>query len=195
MADERPKVPQPLGEDLQDRRGGAYDNVAPRPEHPGSEHATAHERAQGAAGIQPEMEPEDESVPSGLRRPRRDPLSPTRGRNEMPDHVPGMNQSVGIAPDLPEDEYFTPEARALCARVKHKSELTDDETVMLAMAAAQAALAKYFHPGARSAEEALIAIGAILDHQDVVAALQRKMRTEINAEEALQRRMDQGEQG
>jgi hypothetical protein len=66
-----------------------------------------------------------------------------------------MNQSAGMAPDLPEDEYFTPEARALCARVKHKSELTDDETMMLALAAAQAALAKYFHPGARSAEEAL----------------------------------------
>jgi hypothetical protein len=30
-----------------------------------------------------------------------------------------------IAPALPEDDYFTPEARVLCARVKHKSELTD----------------------------------------------------------------------
>ena len=104
-------------------------------------------------------------------------------------------KSDSMAPALPEDDYFTPEARALCARVKHKSELTDDETVMLAMAAAQAALAKYFHPGARSAEEALNAIGAILDHQDVVTALQRKMRTEINSEEAFQRRMDRGEQG
>ena len=104
-------------------------------------------------------------------------------------------KSDSISPALPEDDYFVPEARALCARVKHKSELTDDETVMLAMAAAQAALAKYFHPGARSAEEALNAIGAILDHKDVVAALHRKMRTEINAEEAFQRRMDQGEQG
>ena|ERR1700760_1246085 len=103
-------------------------------------------------------------------------------------------KSDSMAPALPEDDYFTPEARALCARVKHKSELTDDETVMLAMAA-QAALAKYFHPGARSAEEALNAIGAILDHQDVVTALQRKMRTEINSEEAFQRRMDRGEQG
>jgi hypothetical protein len=104
-------------------------------------------------------------------------------------------KSDSMAPALPEDDYFTPEARALCARVKHKSELTEDETVMLAMAAAQAALAKYFHPGARSAEEALNAIGAILDHQDVVAALQRKMRTEINAEAAFQRRMDRGGQG
>jgi hypothetical protein len=104
-------------------------------------------------------------------------------------------KSDSITPALPEDDYFTPEARALCARVKHKSELTDNETVMLAMAAARAAVAKYFHPGSRSAEEALNAIGAILDHEDVVAALHRKIRTEINAEEAFQRRMDQGEQG
>src|SRR6201996_7190232 len=103
-------------------------------------------------------------------------------------------KSDSMAPALPEDDYFTPEARALCARVKNKSELTDDETVMLAMEA-EAALAKYFRPGARSAEEALNAIGAILDHQDVVTALQRKMRTEINSEEAFQRRMDRGEQG
>ena len=48
---------------------------------------------------------------------------------------------------------------------------------------------------ARSAEEALNAIGAILDHQDVVTALQRKMRTEINSEEAFQRWMDRGGQG
>jgi hypothetical protein len=77
---------------------------------------------------------------------------------------------------LPENDHSTPEARALCARVKHKSELTDDETLMLALAAAQAALARYFQPGARSAAETLNAIGAILDHEDVVAALQRKLR-------------------
>jgi hypothetical protein len=60
----------------------------------------------------------------------------------------------------------------------HKSELTDDETLMLALAAAQAALARYFQPGERSAEEVLEAIGAVLDHEDVEAALQRKMRQE-----------------
>jgi hypothetical protein len=74
-------------------------------------------------------------------------------------------KSNSIAPALPVDDYFTPEASALCRRVKHKSELTDDETLMLALAAAQAALARYFHPGARSAEDALNTIGAILDHE------------------------------
>jgi hypothetical protein len=47
-------------------------------------------------------------------------------------------------------EYFTPEAKLLCKRVSHKSELSDKEVLMLAMVAAQAALARYFHPGERS---------------------------------------------
>jgi hypothetical protein len=94
---------------------------------------------------------------------------------------------------LPEDDYFTLEARALCARVKHKSELTDDETLMLALAAAQAALAQYFHPGARSAEDALNAIGAILDHEDVVAALQRKMASDRGSKAAFRSRLKRPE--
>jgi hypothetical protein len=69
----RPKATEPLGEDLQDRRSGTYDNVAPKPTHPGRENATEHEKAQGAA-IPPETEPPDESMPSGLRRPRKGPL-------------------------------------------------------------------------------------------------------------------------
>jgi hypothetical protein len=71
----------------------------------------------------------------------------------------------GIVPKLPCDDYFTPEARKLCARVKHKSELMDDETLMLALAAAQAALARCWHQGERSAEETLQTIGAILEHR------------------------------
>ena len=81
-------------------------------------------------------------------------------------------------PGQPCDDHITPEAQRLCARVMHKPELTDDKTLMLALAAAHAALARYFRPGERSAEEALEAIGAVLDHADVEAALQRKMRQE-----------------
>jgi hypothetical protein len=80
-----------------------------------------------------------------------------------------ITRSEGSVPAMPSDDYFTVEAREPCARVKHKSEVTDGERLMLALAAAQAALARYFHPGARPAEEALNAIGAILDHEDVVA--------------------------
>jgi hypothetical protein len=82
-------------------------------------------------------------------------------------------------------DYFTPEARALCARVKHKSELTDDETVMLALVATQARLAKYIHPGERTAEEALDDIGRILDHEDIVAAIKRKALIEDAKARAL----------
>ena len=71
-----------------------------------------------------------------------------------------------------------------------RSELTHDATLLLALAAAEAALAKYFHPDARSAEEALNAIGSILDHKDVVSALQRKIQVECKKEEAFQRRLD-----
>jgi hypothetical protein len=102
-------------------------------------------------------------------------------------------KSHSIAPTLPDDDYFTPEARALSQPVKHKSELTDDETLMLALAAAQAALAWYFHPGARSAEDALNAIGALLDHEDVVAALQRKLRIDGEKEKVFRTRLDRPE--
>jgi hypothetical protein len=97
-----------------------------------------------------------------------------------------------IAPALPEDDYFTPEARALCVRTKHKSDLTDDETFMLALAAAQAAVARYFHPGARSAEKALDKIGAILEHEDIVTAL-RKVTSDQKSKEAFERRLEQKE--
>jgi hypothetical protein len=95
-----------------------------------------------------------------------------------------------IVQTTPADRYFTPEARRLCARVKHKSELSDDETLMLAMAAAQAALARYWHPGERSAEQALDTIGAILDHEDVVGALNRKMQLKENNARLLRHRLE-----
>jgi hypothetical protein len=88
-----------------------------------------------------------------------------------------ITRSEGTVPAMPSDDYFPREAQEPCARVKHKSELTDD-ILMLALAAAQAALAHYWHPGVRSAVEALETIGSILDHEDVVASLQRKMRQE-----------------
>jgi hypothetical protein len=101
--------------------------------------------------------------------------------------------AIAIADDRtsPGDDYFTPEARKLCARVKHKAELTDDETLMLALAAAQAALAHYWHPGVRSAEETLQTIGAILDHEDGVGALNRKIELEERQKRLLRQRLDQ----
>lgn len=47
-------------------------------------------------------------------------------------------------------------------RVSHKMELAKKMVLMLALVAAQAALARYFHPGERSAEEALNALAEFL---------------------------------
>ena len=57
--------------------------------------------------------------------------------------APATLESVNKIPA----EYFTPDAQALCKRVSHKSELSDKEVLMLAMVAAQAALARYWEPG------------------------------------------------
>jgi len=89
-------------------------------------------------------------------------------------------QPKSFTPCFAASDYFTPEARQLCKRVAHKSELSDEETVMLAMVAAQAALARYWHPGDRSAEEALDTIGRVLDHSDVVAALNRMIAADTS---------------
>jgi hypothetical protein len=61
---------------------------------------------------------------------------------------------------------------------------------MLALAAAQAALARYWHPGERSAEETLQTIGAILDHYDVVGALNRKIELDERQKLLLRQRME-----
>jgi len=73
-------------------------------------------------------------------------------------------------------EYFLPEALELIKKVQHKSELTEDEVVMLALTAAQASLAAYVEPGHRQAEETLETIMTLLDHDDVVNATQHKIR-------------------
>jgi hypothetical protein len=101
-----------------------------------------------------------------------------------------ITPTEGFVPNLTCHDYFTPEARTLCARVKHKSELTDDETLMLALVAAQAALARYWHPGLRSAEETLETVGAILDHEDVVGALNRKIELDERQKRLLWHRLE-----
>lgn len=67
-------------EDLVDRRKGAYDNVVAPSAHPMTEHTTPRQREQTGGAIQPETEAPDESIPEGLKRERKGPYSPTRGR-------------------------------------------------------------------------------------------------------------------
>jgi hypothetical protein len=74
-------------------------------------------------------------------------------------------------------QYFTPEALELCRSLKSRkaSELSDDEVLMLALTAAQAALAKHVEPGNRDAEETLHTILSVLDHDTVVQTELRKL--------------------
>jgi hypothetical protein len=67
-------------------------------------------------------------------------------------------------------EYLLPEALELCERLEHKkaADLTDDEIMMLAITAAQAALAKHVEPGDPSCDRTLNSILGILDHREVV---------------------------
>jgi hypothetical protein len=94
--------------------------------------------------------------------------------------VPGAaSEPEVVAPLVPlaedvglEEKYFTPDALALVRSLENKkaSDLSDDETLMLALIAAQAALAKYIHPGHRSAERTLDTILSVLDNRQVVCA-------------------------
>jgi hypothetical protein len=96
-----------------------------------------------------------------------------------------MNQKAPLGPreDLPAQlptigaEYFTPESLELCQSLKGRqvSDLSDDEILMLALTAAQAALAKHIEPGNKDAEDTLNTILSVLDHHEVVQAEMRKL--------------------
>jgi hypothetical protein len=70
-----------------------------------------------------------------------------------------------------------PEALELCGNLKdrHISDLSDDEILMLAFTAAQAALLKHVEPGNHDAEETLNTILSVLDHDTIVQAEMRKL--------------------
>jgi hypothetical protein len=86
------------------------------------------------------------------------------------DNLPAQLPRIGA-------EYFMPEALELCRSLKGRkaSDLSDDEVLMLALTAAQAALMKHVEPGNRDAEETLNTILGVLDHDNVVQAEMRKL--------------------
>jgi hypothetical protein len=96
-----------------------------------------------------------------------------------------MSEKASLVPrdDLPAQlprigaEYFMPEALELCRSLKGRqvSDLSDDEILMLAFTAAQAALVKHVEPGNRDAEETLNTILSVLDHNTIVQAEMRKL--------------------
>jgi hypothetical protein len=74
-----------------------------------------------------------------------------------------------------DSQYFLSEALDLLKRVKSRDELSEDEIVMLALTAAQAALAKHIEPGNHTAEQTLNTILRILDNEHVVQATLKKL--------------------
>lgn len=52
------------GGDLVDLRGGARDNIVPRPKEPMKVHSTPHQDAQHGADVRPETEPADTRDPN-----------------------------------------------------------------------------------------------------------------------------------
>lgn len=77
-------------------------------------------------------------------------------------------------------DYLLPEARDLLRRVAPGAEFTDDEILVLALAAAQAALAKHVEPGHADAEATLKIILEVLHHRDVVQVQLRRLHTLID---------------
>ena len=94
---------------------------------------------------------------------------------ESPSLVPGDELTAQL-PNIGE-KYFMPEALALCRSLKGRraADLSEDEILMLALTAAQAALAKHVTPGNRDAEQTLNTILGVLDYDTVVQAEIRKL--------------------
>ena len=72
---------------------------------------------------------------------------------------PPLPPTDELAAQLPQigEKYFIPEALEFCHSLKGRNaaELSEDEILMLALTAAQAALAKHVEPGNRDAEKTL----------------------------------------
>ena len=98
-----------------------------------------------------------------------------------------MSDKASLVPrdDLPAQlprigaEYFTPEALELCRSLKGRkaSDLSDDEILLLALTAAQAALVKHVESRHRDAEDTLNTILGVLDHDTIVQAELRKLHS------------------
>lgn len=85
-----------------------------------------------------------------------------------------------IVPDVPEAperfDYYYDMAREICRRVRHRSHLSDDEIIVLAVVAAQLSLARYVEPSSdEEAGQILDSILDILDRGEVVHAIASKM--------------------
>ncbi len=89
----------------------------------------------------------------------------------MPGLVPG-----NVAEEPERFEHYYDMAREIMRRVRHRSHLSDDEIIVLAMVAAQISLARYVEPHRNlDADDTLNAILDILDRGEVLQAVSSKM--------------------
>ena len=88
--------PDKQQEGLRDERRGAYDSAGPaRNADKGASQRTEHQRAQTGADVREGVGgdatgPADNfEVPEGLKRQRMGPYDRDKGRDQVPEHVPG----------------------------------------------------------------------------------------------------------
>jgi hypothetical protein len=88
----------------------------------------------------------------------------------------------GNVPENPDDfEHYYDMAREIVRRVRHRSHLSDDEIIVLAVVAAQISLQKYVEPHRNlDADDTLNAILDILDRGEVIQAVSSKMLWLLN---------------
>lgn len=89
---------------------------------------------------------------------------------------------VGSVPENPGAfSHYYDMAREIVRRVRHRSHLSDDEIIVIAMVAAQISLTRYVEPHrSLDADETLDAILDILDRGEVVQAVASKMLWLLN---------------
>ena len=89
---------------------------------------------------------------------------------------------IGSVPENPEDfGHYYDLAREIVRRVRHRSHLSDDEIIVLAMVAAQITLARYVEPHRDLDPDATLdAILDVLDRGEVIQAVSSKMLWLLN---------------
>jgi hypothetical protein len=97
--------------------------------------------------------------------------------------VPLKGDEIRLGDERIDLAYFTDEALSLIDCIKDKSELTDDEMLMLALTAAQAVLARHLHPdGDQTDQKTINKLLGTLDDYRVVEATFAKIRKMIQAD-------------
>jgi hypothetical protein len=89
--------------------------------------------------------------------------------------------SSSVPNDPEQFEQYYDMAREIVRRVRHRSHLSDDEIIVLAVVAAQISLQRYVEPHRElTSDETLDAILDILDRGEVVQAVSSKMLWLLN---------------